>query len=281
MRDPAPDILAIPPDRLGDGTPVAVSVVATDVDVVHAMRDEIVERVQACRDEGRPACFIVPVGPVGQYERLARLCNRRRLSLRDVTFVAMDEYLRDPHGWIDASSPLSFRRHLQEHFYDLLDGALAPRPENRIVPDPADPGAVARAIERAGGVDTCLAGVGITGHLAFNDPPPPGTSEEAFAALGTRVVELAPATRVINAVTAAGGDLDAIPRHAVTVGMREILGARRVRVYMNRPWQNAIVRRWLHGPVTAMVPASLLRRHGDVHLTITEEAARPPAGRLR
>lgn len=281
MRDPEPDILAIAPDRLGVGSGVEVDIVPTDIDLVHAMVTTLVERIEACRDDGRTPCFIVPVGPVGQYERLARLCNRRRLSLRGVTFVAMDEYLHDSNTWIDAASPLSFRRHLQEHLYDLLDPELAPEPDRRVVPDPGDPDAVARAIDRAGGVDTCLAGVGITGHLAFNDPPPAHTTAEAFAALGTRVVRLAPATRVINAVTAAGGNLDGIPEHAVTVGMREILGARRVRVFMNRPWQAAIVRRWLHGPVTAQVPASLLRTHPDVRLTITEEAARVPAGRLR
>ena len=63
--------------------------------------------------------------------------------------------------------------------------------------------------------------------------------------------------------------------------MREILEARKVRIYMNREWQCAIVRKILHGPVTASVPASLLQEHGDVRLTIAAAVARLPEPALR
>jgi glucosamine-6-phosphate deaminase len=145
-------------------------------------------------------------------------------------------------------------------------------------PDPRDLGAVARAIERFGGVDVCFGGVGITGHVAFNDPPEPGerVSLEEFRSRATRVVRLSRETLVINSVTAARGNLDRIPRLAVTVGMQEILASRKVRLYMNREWQTAIVRKLLHGPVTPAVPASLLQEHPDVRVTIAECVAEAP-----
>lgn len=87
-------------------------------------------------------------------------------------------------------------------------------------------------------------------------------------------------TRTINANTV-GGDINVIPRQAVTLGMREILASRRLRLYCNRPWQSAVVRRVLHGPVTATCPASLMRRHRDAVLAVTDEVAAVPDIRLR
>ena len=102
-----------------------------------------------------------------------------------------------------------------------------------------------------------------------------------FRALPTRVVRLSRETITINAVAAAGGNLDRIPKLAVTVGMRQILESRKVRIYMNREWQAAIVRKVLHGPVTPAVPASLLQAHRDVRFTIAAYVARLPEPELR
>lgn len=119
--------------------------------------------------------------------------------------------------------------------------------------------------------------------MAFNDPPEPGehVSLDEFRRSPTRVVRLSRETLVINAVTAAHGNLDRIPRLAVTVGMKEILASRKVRLYMNREWQAAIVRKMLHGPVTPAVPASLLQEHPDAHVTIAEHVAELPEPSLR
>ena len=108
--------------------------------------------------------------------------------------------------------------------------------------------------------------------------PEPGEacSLEEFAARPTRVLSLARETRTINAVTV-GGDIAAIPRRCVTVGMQEILAARRLRFYCNRPWQAGVVRCLLHGPINLACPASLLRLHPDATLSLAEYvAARPP-----
>src|SRR6185369_10423624 len=120
------------------------------------------------------------------------------------------------------------------------------------------------------------------GHIAFNEPPEEGEqiSNERFAALPTRCLSLNRETRTINANTV-GGEISVIPRRAVTVGMAECLGARKVRFYCNRPWQSAVVRRVLHGPITAACPASLLRRHRDAMLTVTDYVAAPPNIKLR
>lgn len=279
------DPLTVPESELGRGSAIPLVVVPDAAALAARFAADLLAEYVAARRAGRAkVVFIVPVGPVGQFDLFARAANAERVSLRDLVVINMDEYLRpDGRDWIPETDALSFRRHTTAHFYDLLDPALAPPPEQRVVPHPADLEAVTRAIVRWGGVDVCFAGVGVTGHLAFNEPPEPAEppSLEAFRQLPTRVVRLSRETRIINAVNAARGNLDRIPELAVTVGMREILESRRVRVYMNREWQCAIVRKLLHGPVTPAVPASLLQEHPDVRLTIAAHVARLPEPELR
>jgi glucosamine-6-phosphate deaminase len=273
-----PAYLSVPAERLGEGTPVRVLVRGDMADVARHMAQAMLQVIA----QGRTATLIIPVGPVDQFPLLAQLINEQRLDCRDVVLINMDEYLTDDDRWVPIDHPLSFRGFMDRKFYDLLDPALAPRPENRVFPDPNDLGAIERLIARRGGVDTCFGGIGINGHIAFNEPPEPGesVSAEEFAALPTRVLSLARETRTINSVTV-GGEIAVVPRRAVTVGMREILASRRLRFYCNRPWQRAVVRRALHGPIAPACPASFLRTHPDAELTVADYVAEPPEIQLR
>jgi glucosamine-6-phosphate deaminase len=283
--DEPKDPLHIPKSSLGHGSRIPVEILPDNAGLLRRFAGDLLDEFLAARRAGRErVVFILPVGPIGQYDRLADRCNQDRISLRELVLVNMDEYLTpDGTGLIPTSDALSFRRHMAEHLYARLDPALAPPPDQRLFPDPADLAAIPRAIQRLGGCDVCFGGVGITGHVAFNDPPEPAepVSLAAFRALPTRVVRLSRETRLINAVTACRGNVDRIPQLAVTVGMREILDSRKVRLYLNRPWQAAIVRKVLHGPVTPAVPASLLQEHADARLVLTEEVAELPEPELR
>ncbi len=278
----AEDVTMIPADKLGHGSPIAVEMMEADEDLYHDMARTMLNKYLENEAVGRPTVFILPVGPVGQYRRLARICNLERISLRNLFSFNMDEYLDDEGNWLPIDHPLSFRGHMKRSFMDLLDAELAPPAENIIFPDPHDLEAVPRRIEELGGVDICYGGIGINGHIAFNEPPEPGEecSKEDFAQRPTRVLELSRETRLINSVTVADGNRDLIPRLAVTIGMKEILAAREIRLYANRPWQRAIVRKVLHGPVTPAVPCSYLQEHPNASLTMTEFVAQPPRRRL-
>jgi len=277
-----PEYLKVGREEFGQGTPVKVRILGDMASIGLDMAETLKAEIVAADREGRGATFIIPVGPVEQYPLLANTLNTERISCRNVVFIGMDEYLTDDDAWVPESHLLSFRAYLNRKFYDLLDPALAPPPDHRVFPDPRDLAAVPRLIAARAGVDACFGGIGITGHIAFNEPPEPGEpmSVETFAALPTRVLSLTRETRTINSVTV-GGELAVIPRRAVTVGMQEILGARRLRLYCNRPWQSAVVRRVLHGPITAACPASLMRRHPDAMLTVADYVAAPPDIRLR
>jgi glucosamine-6-phosphate deaminase len=272
-----PDYLRIPPEELGRGTPVRVEIVGDLGDVARHFAQALFDEIARKAD----VTMVLPVGPVDQFPLLAEMINQAHLDCREVVIINMDEYLAGDE-WISIDHPLSFRGYMNRRFYELLDPELAPRGENRIFPDPQDPSSVEEIIEARGGLDVCYGGIGINGHIAFNEPPEPGepVDSEEFAARPTRVVSLTRETITINSNTV-GGEMSIIPHRAVTVGMKEILSAGRLRFYCNRPWQSAVIRRVLHGPVTGACPASLLRTHPDASVAIARYVAEAPDIRLR
>ena len=132
--------LSIPKADLGRGARIPLTVLRGNADVVARFADDMLAEYRAALAAGRPqAVFIVPVGPVGHYDLLADRCNAGRISLRRLVLINMDEYLTaDGLDWIPTSAPLSFRRHMDEHFYARLDPDLAPPPGPRVWPDPRD-----------------------------------------------------------------------------------------------------------------------------------------------
>jgi len=273
---------AIREEELGQGSPIALEIVDTDIDLYHHLAWTMLEALQANNAAGRPTVFIVPVGPVGQYRRFAALCNRLRVSCRDLFFFNMDEYLDDDGAWVPADHPLSFRGFMEREYRLRLREEVRPTPDHVIFPHPDHPEAPAALMAELGGVEICFGGIGINGHIAFNEPPEPGVtmSDAEFRQLPTRVLPLSRESRTINSVGGASGDIRTVPKLAITLGMRELLAARRMRFYCNRPWQRSIVRRVLHGPVTAAIPATFMQAHPDAKLTITAEVAQTPAVRL-
>lgn len=277
-----PDYLKITRENLAKDTAVNLTIVKDMPDVAQHMATAILGIIEAAKQKGHPATLIVPVGPVDQYPILAEMLNERQYSIRDVMLINMDEYLTNDDQWVDISHPLSFRGYMNRKFYDLLNPDLAPLPENRICPDPDNVGAIQQLIDQRGGVDACFGGIGINGHIAFNEPPESeeNVSVDEFASLPTRNLDLTRETRTINSVTV-GGEFSIIPWRAVTIGMKEILGAREQHFYCNRIWQSSVARRVLHGPITSACPASLLRTHSNVSLTVADYVAELPDIRLR
>jgi len=282
MYESFPDYLSVSREDLSKDTGVKVIVGGDSADMARRMAEDMLGEIQAAAQAGRAATLIVPVGPVDQYAILATLINKQKVDCSDVCFINMDEYLTEDDRWVSEKHPLSFRGFMNRKFYDLLDPSLAPRPENRVYPDPTDTEAIGRLIEKRCGVDATYGGIGINGHIAFNEPPEPGEdmSVEAFAALPTWVLSLTRDTGTINSVTI-GGEIAIIPKRAVTVGMIEILASARLKFYCNRAWQSGVLRRVLHGPITTACPASLLRTHKSTTITAAEYVADAPQIMLR
>lgn len=265
--------LQIPGDQLGRGTGVRVRI-GGDVDALaREMATEMAALIRENNSAEMDTCAIVPVGPVGQYRHLARIIADDGLDCSRVTFVTMDEYLDEKGDLIDIRHPLSFRGFMQREFYDLLPASAGFARRNQLFPDPHDCSAISGQIAARGGVNVCFGGVGLNGHIAFNEPRA-DLDADVFAELPTRTVTCAPESRAHMAINLSC-PVDIIPRRAVTVGMKEILSSRRLSFYANRTWQGGVVRQLLHGPVTPHFPASYLQRHPDAHLTVAGFLAHP------
>ena len=187
----------------------------------------------------------------------------------------MDEYLTDGKAWIAKDHSLSFRGFMDRTVYGKIDPALVMPEGQRLFPDPEDPENMWRTIQALGGVDICFGGVGINGHVAFNEAQDELTPDR-FRALPTRVLEISRETRTANAIGGLNGAVDDMPRWCVTIGMREICSARKIRLGCFRDWHRAVVRHAAYGDVSAHFPVTLLQEHPDTLLRMTEFVANLP-----
>ena len=272
------DYRTIPASELGKGSHIKLDLCETEVDLYWKMANEVAGIIEANNAKGEETVMIVPYGPLGPYSRLVSLILERKISLKNCVFLNMDEYLDKDAKYLPKSDPLSFRGGMDRIFYGLIPEELNVKPENRIFPEPGNEGKILETIKAHGKLDMCWGGVGITGHIAFNEPPEPGEvcTDEEFLNRPTRVLKLARETKTINAYMNAGADLDAIPDLCITVGMKEIFMADKVRMCMPRDWNAAMLRKALHGPVSCHVPVSLFQRHPDAKIYAIRLAAETP-----
>lgn len=273
----------IPPEELGRGSEIKLDVSGAEVDIYWKVAMEVLAVIEENNRRGEPTVMVVPYGPLGPYFRLSYLVNKHRISLKNCVFINMDEYLADDKTFIDKTDALSFRGGMDRIFYSQVDEELNVLPENRIFPTPGKEGEVLAIIEKYGKLDLVFGGVGINGHYAFNEPPEPGevVSPEEFAERPTRVLKISRETRTINAYMNCGADLNAIPEYCITVGMKEMMMAKKVIMIMPRDWNAGALRKILHGDITAAVPCSLFRRHPDATIYTLTEATKCPIPEIR
>lgn len=269
------DYRTIPAAELGKGSNIKVELCETEVDLYWKMAIEVLELIQENNAKGEKTVMIVPYGPLGPYARLVELINKHRVSLKNCWFINMDEYLTDEGEWVDKSHPLSFRGFMDRTVYTKIDPELLMPESQRIFPDPHDPEHIQRVIETLGGVDVAFGGIGINGHLAFNEPQDELTADE-FAQLPTRVLTISRETRTTNAIGDYNGAIDAMPRKCVTIGMKQILSAKKIRLGVFRDWHRAVVRQTAYGEVSAHFPATLIQRHPDAMVIANANASQQP-----
>jgi glucosamine-6-phosphate deaminase len=233
-----------------------------------AFADDFVGRIRAARDEGRSFVAILPVGPMPQYQLAARTINEERLSLAHVHMFNMDEYANEDGVTAPVSWAGSFQRAMLDRFFGLIDADLRP-PEDQIhFPTTEAIAGYSARIEDLGGADVCYGGIGWCGHIAFWESHLGEEFEgdlDAYKAAGARLVELHPMTIMQNALHSFGGDWSWVPPKANTIGPREILGAKHRSFWLDGDigggvsWQRFIARLVAHGPVSELVPGSILQ----------------------
>ena len=256
-------------------------IVCRDIQALHRrFAADLFTEIREAFSEGGVPRLILPVGPTGQYPLLAERINRERLSLAGGWFFFMDEYADDDGRAIAPEHPLSFRGTAQRVFFDRLEPELRPEPGHVVFPSEHNIEKLGKLMRRAGGIGACFGGVGIHGHVAFNEP------ERGVQNSGPRLVTLNDFTVTINAVRAhVGGNLECFPRAAFTVGMREIREARRVRLYCRNgcpfDWANTVLRLALFGHPGDDYPVTWLgAEHPDFRIITDKETLASPQNLL-
>ncbi len=251
-------------------------VVCPDIDTLHRhFAESIAAEVNVNNAHGRQTKLILPVGPVGQYPLLAEMINRTGISLKQCWFFMMDEHCDDNGVVLPPDHPLSFRRTFDELFTSRVKRSLMVPAKQLIFPDHLNVHTLQDRIESLGGIDTTYGGIGIHGHIAYNEPEPNVRDSDP------RLVYLNDFTRTINAIRAEiGGNLEGHPRKGVTLGMRQLLSAKRIRLYCRNgialDWANTVLRLALFGTPGDDYPVTYIRDHTDYMIVTDEDTARCP-----
>ena len=198
--------------------------------------------------------------PVGAYEQLVKWYQQGDLSFAQTRSVNLDEYLG-----LAPTHEQSYRYFMQQNLFNHID--IVPENThvlNGLAEDPAaECAAYDQMIRDLGGVDLQLLGMGHNGHIAFNEPG------DDFG-LGTHVVTLS--ERTIDANQRFFASRDDVPRHALSMGIKSIMSARRILIVVSGADKAEALCQAVSGPVTNQVPASVLQLHPDVTL-VADEAA--------
>lgn len=198
--------------------------------------------------------------PIGAYQNLVEMYKNGDLNFSDVRTVNLDEYIG-----LDPENDQSYAYFMRDHLFDHVNID----PANTHIPSgtnfDADDECLRydRLIRSLGGVDLQLLGLGPNGHIGFNEPG------DAFPK-GTHRVELTQATIQANK-RFFESEVD-VPRAAYTMGIRDIMQAKRVVMVVSGGSKAEVVKKAFFGPVTPFVPASILQLHKKFTL-IADEAA--------
>lgn len=259
---------------LGKDAKIPLCKMGSSESVFTAMAKEMLDTIRANNAVDKPTVLICPVGPTGQYPVFVHMVNETYTNLQNCWFFNMDEYLDEHDHYIAKTNPLSFRGFMDREVYGKIQPSLCMRENQRIFPDPSALQDTVRLLEKLGGADLALGGIGINGHLAFNEPQ--SIVAEDFAQLSVRVLDISEQTRAVNGSGELNGAMELMPRRCVTLGMREILAARKIRLGVFRTWHSGVVRRAAYGACSAEFPVTLCQSHADAKILINDVAARLP-----
>ena len=196
--------------------------------------------------------------PVGAYKELAAKCSKGEVDFSKVTSVNLDEY-----EGLSGDHDQSYRYFMNHNLFDHINIDKA----KTFVPNGCAEDLVKEGerydelIKSLGGNDLQLLGIGVDGHIGFNEP------EDVFTA-ATHPVVLDPSTIEANARFFASAD--DVPRKAITMGMMSIMQAKRILLVANGKNKLDILKKSMEGPVDPMVPASILQLHPDVTVIYSE-----------
>lgn len=245
--------------------------VIPDADVEFLWMTEMFHRIKTAMDADRPLVMIMP-NPWPNYTKLAYLLNKFQVNCRRLYTFNMDEYANERGEIAPESWEFGFMHAFKKYFWSQLDRRLRPPEKNIQGPTDKNIKVYGKMIADLGGADIVYSGPGWAGHLAFIDPCAPefaAANLDEWKQMGPRVCTLHALTIAQNSLHGSfgmSGDLAAVPPKAATIGPAEVIAAKnRIDIHAITidgsfaSWQRLTTRLVLHGPVTPLVPESILQ----------------------
>jgi glucosamine-6-phosphate deaminase len=245
-----------------------IAIVDDKVEFYSRFAIDIVTRIAEAGKSGRKCVLILPVGPVPQYAIAAEMINRLGISCRHLVTYNMDEYADASGQTAPADWEGSFATSMRQSFFQRIRDELRPPEKSIHFPTHRNIADYHKMIEDDGGADCCYGGIGWCGHIAFWESHLGlefGDDLESYRKAHGRIVELNPMTIMQNALHSFGGDWSWVPPKAASIGPREILAARDRSFWLDGDlgggvsWQRFIARLVAHGPLSTLVPGSILQ----------------------
>jgi len=200
--------------------------------------------------------------PVGTYKELIRMHKEDGLDFSGITTFNLDEYVG-----LNPDHDQSYRYFMNDNLFNHInvDKSKTFVPDGMAKDVPAFCKWYEDQMLKAGGIDIQLLGIGGNGHIAFNEP---GSS------LGsrTRVKTLDDGT--INDNTRFFSSKDEVPRFAITMGIGTIMDARQLVLLANKETKADAIKETVEGPITAMVPATIVQLHPKATIVVDKDAAK-------
>jgi len=207
-------------------------------------------------------CAATGRSPSGLYAELARKAETDPALFGHLRVVKLDEW-----GGVPPTDPGSCEHYLRTRLLDPL-GVPSERylAFSAMTPDPsAECERIRTELERRGPIDVCVLGLGVNGHIGFNEPGPSLVPH-------CHVAQLSESSRSHTMVRSLGS----APRFGLTLGVREILASRRIVLLVAGEGKRDVALRLLSGEVSTTLPASFLWLHGNVDCLIDRHLAPPP-----
>lgn len=243
---------------------------------------DMIDEVKLNNEQGRFTSWILPCGPTRQYHYFSKWVNEQKVSLKDVHIFHMDENLDWQGRPLPLEHPFSYEGWMRKNFYDPIDPSLAIPENQRHFPSIYEIDGISNEIQKLGRVDTTYGGIGFRGHIAFNEPPldPWYTvTADEYKQSKTRIIHLNSDTIVALSQRSAGGCTHAIPPMVITMGMKDLLFANRLRFLSDTgAWKRTIIRYLLFGEPTIEYPVTLAQDHPDIMVVVNRDSVLPALG---
>lgn len=271
----------IPFDQLEDhsGKKVPFRLVKDSEEMGILMARELADEIEINNQTNRVTRAIIPCGPACWYRPFTDLINVENISLKNLVVFHMDECLDWQGQELPRQHPYSFRGFMEKHFYGPVKPELNVLIENRNWLNGENISEIRSKIIEAP-IDITYGGWGQDGHIAYNQTrrhPFSHISIDELKNSTIRIQENNIDTIIALAQRTFGSAYQFVPPMSVTLGIKECLSAKKVRLFSDTgAWKQTALRVALFGHVTTEYPITLCQEHSDALLTTTVDTARHP-----